>query len=110
MFMKIFDNIKDYIQKFYNYVLVQDVPNPDNNFWDKVIEVVKTIFKFTIGGVVIYFFKEIQNFLLGSFIKIGNLLFIIVLKILDIILFLSKLFYFIFKNVIIMLSFVFFNL
>ncbi|BAD04614.1 hypothetical protein PAM_529 [Onion yellows phytoplasma OY-M] len=79
--------------------------DPSESMWEKIKEIAKLIFSVAVGGSVIYFLKEINNFLLNSFIKIGDLLFKIVLRILDIISIVLKFFLFLFKKVIIILSF-----
>ena len=80
--------------------------DPSESVLRKIKAIAKMIFSVAVGGSVIYFLKEINNFLLNSFIKIGDLLFKIVLRILDIILIILKFFLFLFKKVIIILSFV----
>ncbi|ABC65283.1 conserved hypothetical protein [Aster yellows witches'-broom phytoplasma AYWB] len=73
--------------------------DPSQSMWGKIKEIAKMIFNVAVGGSVIYFLKEINNFLLNSFIKIGDLLFKIVLRILDIIsIFLKSSFYFCLKR------------
>ncbi|WP_341833717.1 hypothetical protein M33023_02100 [Candidatus Phytoplasma asteris] len=77
----------------------QKLMDPSQSMWEKIKEIVKMIFNVAVGGSVIYFLKEINNFLLNSFIKIGDLLFKIVLRILDIISIFLKFFLFLFKKV-----------
>ncbi|GLH60504.1 hypothetical protein PAWBP_2420 [Paulownia witches'-broom phytoplasma] len=106
IFIDVFGSIIGYIKSSMSFLVGQKPLEPDDGFWETLKEIAKMIFTFTVGGVVIYFFKEIQSFLLNSFIKIGDLLFKIVLRILDIILIVLKFFLFLFKKVIIILSFV----
>ncbi|WP_225904428.1 hypothetical protein [Paulownia witches'-broom phytoplasma] len=106
IFIDVFGSIIGYIKSSISFLTGQKLMDPSESMWEKLKEIAKMIFTFTVGGVVIYFFKEIQSFLLNSFIKIGDLLFKIVLRILDIILIVLKFFLFLFKKVIIILSFV----
>ncbi|MGE9276348.1 MAG: hypothetical protein ACQKHC_00380 [Candidatus Phytoplasma pruni] len=79
---------------------------PDEGLWEKLKEICKIIFVITVGGSAIYFFKEMQTFLLNSFIKIGDLLFKIVLRILDIMVIVLNIWLLLLKKVIMVLGFV----
>ncbi|WZN38484.1 hypothetical protein M33023_03170 [Candidatus Phytoplasma asteris] len=106
IFIDVFGSIIGYIKSSITSLTGQKLMDPSESTWEKLKEIAKMIFTVTVGGSVIYFLKEINNFLLNSFIKIGDLLFKIVLRILDIILIVLKFFLFLFKKVIIILSFV----
>ncbi|WP_257608356.1 hypothetical protein [Rice orange leaf phytoplasma] len=106
IFIDVFGSIIGYIKSSITSLTGQKLMDPDEGFWEKLKEIAKLIFSVVVGGSVIYFLKEINNFLLNSFIKIGDLLFKIVLRILDIISIVLKFFLFLFKKVIIILSFV----
>ncbi|WP_341266757.1 hypothetical protein [Candidatus Phytoplasma fraxini] len=78
-----------YIERFLIYAVDLKIEY-DDGFWEYLKSAVTCIFKLTVGGLVIYFFKDVQSFLLESFNKIGFLLFNIVLKILNIFIILLK--------------------
>nr|BAF73543.1 hypothetical protein [Onion yellows phytoplasma OY-W] len=105
IFIDVFGSIIGYIKSSITSLTVQKLMDPSESIWEKLKEIAKLIFSVAVGGSVIYFLKEINNFLLNSFIKIGDLLFKIVLRILDIISIVLKFFLFLFKKVIIILSF-----
>lgn len=98
--IKILEVFKDIFNKFIGYVktatnmLIGDVGS-----FKKAIMVVFSI-------LFISFVRQVQSFFLESFIKIGDLLFKIVLRILDIIFIVLKIWLLLLKKVIIMLSFV----
>lgn len=106
IFIDVFGSIIGYIKSSITSLTGQKLMDPSESMWEKIKEIAKLIFSVAVGGSVIYFLKEINNFLLNSFIKIGDLLFKIVLRILDIISIVLKFFLFLFKKVIIILSFV----
>ncbi|MBP5836055.1 hypothetical protein [Candidatus Phytoplasma meliae] len=106
IFKEVFVKIKDFISMFVTEIFSYKKFDADNSWWEKLVEVVKLIFSVTIGGLVIYFMKEIQAFILAAFSKIGDLLFKIVLRILDIFVIVLKIWLLLLKNVIIILSFV----
>ncbi|WP_414757042.1 hypothetical protein [Candidatus Phytoplasma asteris] len=106
IFIDVFGSIIGYIKSSITSLTGQKLMDPSESIWEKLKEIAKLIFSVAVGGSVIYFLKEINNFLLNSFIKIGDLLFKIVLRILDIISIVLKFFLFLFKKVIIILSFV----
>ncbi|WP_341833471.1 hypothetical protein [Candidatus Phytoplasma asteris] len=106
IFIDVFGSIIGYIKSSITSLTGQKLMDPSESTWEKLKEIAKMIFTVTVGGSVIYFFKEVNSFLLNSFIKIGDLLFKIILRILDIISIVLKLFLFLFKKVIIILSFV----
>ncbi|BAD04398.1 hypothetical protein PAM_313 [Onion yellows phytoplasma OY-M] len=106
IFIDVFGSIIGYIKSSITSLTGQKLMDPSESMWEKIKEIAKLIFSVAVGGSVIYFLKEINNFLLNSFIKIGDLLFKIVLRILDIISIVLKSFLFLFKKVIIILSFV----
>ncbi|WP_339332375.1 hypothetical protein [Paulownia witches'-broom phytoplasma] len=106
IFIDVFDIIIGYIKSSITSLTGQKLMDPSESMWEKLKEIAKIIFNVTVAGSVIYFLKEVNSFLLNSFIKIGDLLFKIVLRILDIISIVLKLFLFLFKKVIIILSFV----
>ncbi|WEK82111.1 MAG: hypothetical protein PR2021_0370 [Candidatus Phytoplasma pruni] len=104
---------KDIFEKLFNFVkdnvyslTAQKLRDPDEGLWNKLKEICKILFTITVGGSVIYFFKEMQTFLLNSFIKIGDLLFKIVLRILDIMVIVLNIWLLLLKKVIIILGFV----
>ncbi|MFT2804573.1 hypothetical protein ACMUE1_00645, partial [Candidatus Phytoplasma asteris] len=105
IFIDVFGSIIGYIKSSITSLTGQKLMDPSESMWEKLKEIAKLIFSVAVGGSVIYFLKEINNFLLNSFIKIGDLLFKIVLRILDIISIVLKFFFFLFKKVIIILSF-----
>ncbi|TKA88202.1 MAG: hypothetical protein QS2022_1820 [Candidatus Phytoplasma asteris] len=105
IFIDVFGSIIGYIKSSITSLTGQKLMDPSESMWEKIKEIAKLIFSVAVGGSVIYFLKEINNFLLNSFIKIGDLLFKIVLRILDIISIVLKYFFFLFKKVIIILSF-----
>ncbi|GLH60851.1 hypothetical protein [Paulownia witches'-broom phytoplasma] len=104
IFIDVFGSIIGYIKSSITSLTGQKLMDPES-MWEKLKEIAKIIFSVAVCGSVIYFFKEVNSFLLNSFIKIGDLLFKIVLRILDIISIVLKLFLFLFKKVIIILSF-----
>ncbi|QYC30766.1 hypothetical protein HGD80_03010 [Paulownia witches'-broom phytoplasma] len=106
IFIDVFGSIIGYIKSSITSLTGQKLMDPSESMWEKLKEIAKIIFNVTVVGSVIYFLKEVNSFLLNSFIKIGDLLFKIVLRILDIISIVLKLFLFLFKKVIIILSFV----
>lgn len=106
IFIDVFGSIIGYIKSSITSLTGQKLMDPSESMWEKIKEIAKLIFSVAVGGSVIYFLKEINNFLLNSFIKIGDLLFKIVLRILDIISIVLKFFLFLFKKVIIILSFI----
>ncbi|XXP77478.1 MAG: hypothetical protein AB3N34_00855 [Lettuce witches'-broom phytoplasma] len=106
-FKDIFSSIIGYIKSNVSSLTGQKLMNPDEGLWEKLKEIFKIIFTVTVGGSVIYFFKEMQTFLLNSFIKIGDLLFKIVLRILDIMAIVLKIWLLLLKKVIIILGFIF---
>ncbi|WP_341833459.1 hypothetical protein M33023_03490 [Candidatus Phytoplasma asteris] len=106
IFIDVFGSIIGYIKSSITSLTGQKLMDPSESAWEKLKEIAKMIFSVAVGGSVIYFLKEIKNFVLNSFIKIGDLLFKIVLRILDIISIVLKLFLFLFKKVIIILSFI----
>ncbi|MGE9276351.1 MAG: hypothetical protein ACQKHC_00395 [Candidatus Phytoplasma pruni] len=83
-FKDIFSSLISFIKSNVSSLTGQKLMKPDEGLWEKLKEICKIIFAITVGGSAIYFFKEMQTFLLNSFIKIGDLLFKIVLRILDI--------------------------
>ncbi|WP_238374420.1 hypothetical protein [Aster yellows witches'-broom phytoplasma] len=106
IFIDVFGSIIGYIKSSITSLTGQKLMDPSESTWEKLKEIAKMIFTVTVGGSVIYFFKEVNSFLLNSFIKIGDLLFKIILRILDIISIVLKFFLFLFKKVIIILSFI----
>lgn len=106
IFIDVFGSIIGYIKSSITSLTGQKLMDPSESMWEKIKEIAKLIFSVAVGGSVIYFLKEINNFLLNSFIKIGDLLFKIILRILDIISIVLKFFLFLFKKVIIILSFI----
>ncbi|TKA87831.1 MAG: hypothetical protein PLY_5120 [Periwinkle leaf yellowing phytoplasma] len=106
IFIDVFGSIIGYIKSSITSLTGQKLMDPSESMWEKIKEIAKLIFSVAVGGSVIYFLKEINNFLLNSFIKIGDLLFKIVLRTLDIISIVLKFFLFLFKKVIIILSFI----
>ncbi|WP_458441788.1 hypothetical protein [Candidatus Phytoplasma solani] len=108
VFVDVFDSIIGYIKSSIKSLTGHTLMDPNESMWEKLKEIAKIIFSVTVGGSVIYFLKEINNFLLNSFIKIGDLLLKIFLRIIDIILIVLKIWYLLLKNVIIMLRFVLF--
>ncbi|GLH61022.1 hypothetical protein PAWBP_7600 [Paulownia witches'-broom phytoplasma] len=106
IFIDVFGSIIGYIKSSITSLTGQKLIDPSESMWEKLKEIAKIIFNVTVAGSVIYFLKEVNSFLLNSFIKIGDLLFKIVLRILDIISIVLKFFLFLFKKVIIILSFV----
>ncbi|BAD04438.1 hypothetical protein PAM_353 [Onion yellows phytoplasma OY-M] len=106
IFIDVFGSIIGYIKSSITNLTGQKLMDPSESMWEKIKEIAKLIFSVAVGGSVIYFLKEINNFLLNSFIKIGDLLFKIILRILDIISIVLKFFLFLFKKVIIILSFI----
>ncbi|GLH60969.1 hypothetical protein PAWBP_7070 [Paulownia witches'-broom phytoplasma] len=105
IFIDVFGSIIGYIKSSITSLTGQKLMDPSESMWEKLKEIAKIIFNVTVAGSVIYFLKEVNSFLLNSFIKIGDLLFKIVLRILDIISIVLNLFLFLFKKVIIILSF-----
>ncbi|WP_051345680.1 hypothetical protein [Candidatus Phytoplasma tritici] len=106
IFIDVFYTIIGYIKSSVTSLTGQKLMDPNESMWEKIKEIAKMIFSVAVGGSVIYFLKEVNNFLLNSFIKIGDLLFKILLRILDIIVIVLKFFLFVLKKVIILLSFV----
>ncbi len=106
-FKDIFSSIIGYIKSNVSSLTGQKLMNPEEGLWEKLKEICKIIFTVTVGGSVIYFFKEMQTFLLNSFIKIGDLLFKIVLRILDIMAIFLKIWLLLLKKVIMILGFIF---
>ncbi|WP_342386691.1 hypothetical protein [Candidatus Phytoplasma asteris] len=106
IFIDVFGSIIGYIKSSITSLTGQKLMDPSESMWEKIKEIAKLIFSVAVGGSVIYFFKEVNSFLLNSFIKIGDLLFKIILRILDIISIVLKFFLFLFKKVIIILSFI----
>ncbi|WEK82447.1 MAG: hypothetical protein PR2021_3790 [Candidatus Phytoplasma pruni] len=105
-FKEIFDKLFNFVKENVSSLTAQKLMNPDEGLWEKLKEICKIIFTVTVGGSVIYFFKEMQTFLLNSFIKIGDLLFKIVLRILDIMVIVLNIWLLLLKKVIIILGFV----
>ncbi|MGE9276674.1 MAG: hypothetical protein ACQKHC_02140 [Candidatus Phytoplasma pruni] len=77
-FKDIFSSLISFIKSNVSSLTGQKLMKPDEGLWEKLKEICKIIFAITVGGSAIYFFKEMQTFLLNSFIKIGDLLFKIV--------------------------------
>ncbi|MGL9687742.1 MAG: hypothetical protein ACQBVK_03075, partial [Candidatus Phytoplasma sp. TWB_XP] len=105
IFIDVFDNIIGYIKSSISSLTGQKLMDPSESMWEKLKEIAKIIFSVTVSSSVIYYLKEVNSLLLNSFIKIGDLLFKIILRILDIIEIVLKYFLFLFKKVIIILSF-----
>ncbi|KOR75233.1 hypothetical protein CPX_001807 [Candidatus Phytoplasma pruni] len=106
-FKDIFSSLFNFIKSNISSLTAQKLMNPDEGLWEKLKEICKIIFTVTVGGSVIYFFKEMQTFLLNSFIKIGDLLFKIVLRILDIMVIVLNIWLLLLKKIIIILGFIF---
>ncbi|MGE9276330.1 MAG: hypothetical protein ACQKHC_00290 [Candidatus Phytoplasma pruni] len=106
-FKDIFSSLISFIKSNVSSLTGQKLMKPDEGLWEKLKEICKIIFAITVGGSAIYFFKEMQTFLLNSFIKIGDLLFKIVLRILDIMVIILNIWLLLFKKVIIILGFIF---